>query len=707
MAFLNPLVLLGLAAAAIPILIHLFNFRKPRRVEFSSLAFLKELQKSTMRRVRIKQWLLLVLRTLAIACLVLAFARPTVQSGWATVFGGQVETSTALVVDNSLSMTVRDAQGDLMTQAKELASAVIEATELGDELFVVGTAAAETARPEPFRNAGPALDAVAELEPSSGAGTAGSAVGRAFALLEGAENLNREVLVVSDLQASTFLDSTRIPAPEGVRVTLLPVGERMHANVAVTDARVLSRIVEAGQPVQVEATLVNYGTASVEGYGASLYLDGERVAQASADLPPGVPATVQFTATPQQRGWLRGEVRTEADEFEWDNTRYLVLHVPETRRVLLVEGTGQRADLVDLALGLGGERARFAVTTVPESALAAQNLDGFDVVGLVGPESLASGERAALVRFVQRGGGLLVFPSERADAADYDALFTALGGGRLGAAVGQLGGTQTVAQFGRVDLEHPLFEGVFADASGRTQLESPDIVLARPYQPGAGDENTLIRLSSGPPFLQEIRSGQGTAFVFAVAPDPRWSDFPVRGLFVPLLYRAVYYLAADADTGESLSVRQAGALRVSGSRASGGTEGLRLVGPDGVDFVPGQRSVPGGVLLEIDDGVTEPGVYEVMEGERLVRRVAFNPDARESDLAVLDPAEAQRRLAEATGAEVRLLDAAGGRGLAAAAQIAEERTGVELWNVFLGLALAFLVAEMLVAMQWKPEPVAA
>jgi hypothetical protein len=701
MAFLNPLVLLGLAAAAIPILIHLFNFRKPRTVDFSSLAFLKELQKSTMRRVRIKQWLLLALRTLAIACLVLAFARPTVQSTWATVFGGRAETSTALVVDNSLSMSVRDAQGELMTQAKELASAVIEAAEGGDELFVVGVGGVGPARPTPFQNPGPALDAVAELEATPGAGTTGDAVGRAFALLEGAENLGREVLVVSDLQASTFLDSTRVPAPEGVRVTLLPLGERRHANVAVTEARVLSRVVEAGQPVAVEATLVNYGTDAVEDYVASLYLDGERVAQASADLEPGVPVAVRLTATPQRRGWLRGEVRTEPDEFEWDNTRFLALHVPETRRVLLVEGAGQRADLVDLALGLGGESGRFDVTTVPESALAAQDLEQFDVVGLVGPESLASGERATLVRFVQSGGGLMVFPSERADAADYDALFTALGGGRLGDAAGTLGGAAPVAQFGRVDLEHPLFEGIFEDASGAPRVESPEIVFVRPYLPGAGDENTLIRLSSGPPFVQELRSGQGTALVFAVAPDPRWGDFPVRGLFVPLLYRSVYYLAAAADVGQSLTVRQAGALRVSGA-----SEGLRLVGPS-TEFVPEQRSVPGGVLLEVDESVTEPGVYDVMDGDRLVRRVAFNPDARESDLAVLAPEEARRRLAESTGADVRLLDAADGRGLAAAERLAEERTGVELWNVFLGLALVFLVAEMLVAMQWKPEAVAA
>ncbi|MEO1630684.1 MAG: BatA domain-containing protein, partial [Bacteroidota bacterium] len=109
MTFLNPLVLLGLAAAAIPLLIHLFNFRKPRQVDFSTLAFLKELQRSTMRRVRVKQWLLLALRTLAILCLVLAFARPAVEGAWAGLFGGRVPTSMAVVIDNSLSMTQRDA----------------------------------------------------------------------------------------------------------------------------------------------------------------------------------------------------------------------------------------------------------------------------------------------------------------------------------------------------------------------------------------------------------------------------------------------------------------------------------------------------------------------------------------------------------------------------------------------------------------------
>ncbi len=697
MAFLNPLVLLGLAAAAIPILIHLFNFRKPRRVDFSSLQFLRELQKSTMRRVRIRQWLLLALRTLALACLVLAFAGPTVESGWARLFGGRVATSTALVLDTSRSMTVRDAQGDLLGQAKALASAVADQMRPGDELFLVPTGGRAT--PDALRNPAPALDRVAGLEPTDGAGTAGGALARASALLDGAQNLNREVLLLSDLQASTFLDSTAAPAPEGVRVTLLPLGERRHANVGVTEARVLSRVIEAGEPVQVEAVLVNYGAEAVEGFGASLWLGGERAAQTTADLPPGVPTAVRFTATPRTRGWLAGEIRTEDDAFAFDNTRFLTLHVPETRRVLVVEGDGQDADLLALALGLGGQQQRFEVVPVSESQLAAQPLDTFDAVALVGPASLASGERAALERFVRAGGGLMLFPGDRTNA-DLSALYGGLGGGGFGETVGEVGGENPIARFGRADLDHPLFDGVLETSGGRRQLESPDVFAAAPPTPAAGQ--TVIALSNGQPFLHEVRAGQGTVLAFAVAPDRRWSDFPTRGLFVPLLYRAVYALSADAAESEALTVRGGGAVRIAGT-----SEGLRLVGPEGAELIPPQRTVPGGVLIEVDETVEEPGVYDVMDGDRLVRRVAFNPDARESDLTPLTPEQAAAQLEAATGAEVRVLDAAGGRGLDAAERAAGEGVGVELWNVFLLLALLFLIAEQLVAMRWRPEAVPA
>lgn len=705
MTFLNPLVLLGLAAAAIPLIIHLFNFRRPKQVDFSSLAFLKELQKSTMQRVRIKQWLLLLLRTLALACLILAFARPTLTSDLGAALGGRAHTSVALVVDNSLSMTLRDAQGGYLDQAQTLAAGLIDQMEMGDEIFVLPTASDAVTDPAPYTTRGPALDAIQDIEPQTGTVPMARAVARAGALLADASHLNRELYLITDRQRSTWSDSLLTDVPEDVRVVLIPVGERSYPNVAVTGVRTLSRIIEAGQPVRFAATLVNHGEERLAGYVASVYLEGERVAQATADLEPNVETEVTFTATPQQRGWLAGVVEIEDDAFAYDNQRFFAFNVPERRRVLLVRGEGQQTNYLELVLSSQLTRGRvvFEVETIAEAALAATALGGFDAVVLVGPRSLSSGENAALARYVADGGGLLFFPQLGAQSDDYNALFRNLGGGEFSGFSGTPGPGQPVATFDRVDLEHPLFEGIFDTARrrGRPSLEQADVYQAMNYTARSGGEQTLIRLSNRFPFLQEIRHGDGVALMLAVAPEPQWSDLPVRGLFVPLLYRSIYYLSSgDAASGESLVVGQPGEVRLSGVSD---TAPLRLTGPDGAEYTPEQRTLFGAVLLQTDGSLRTPGLYDLRSGDQLVRRLAVNLDPAESDLTPLAPDDAQDALATALDHDVRLLQIGdtGADGVLAA--LSAERTGLELWNLFLLLALGFLIAEMLVARHWQPE----
>ncbi len=700
MGFLNPLVLFGLAAAAIPLIIHLFNFRKPKRVDFSSLAFLRELEKRTMRRVRLKQWLILLLRTLAIACLVLAFARPTKTSVWEGVFGERSPTATALVIDNSLSMTMRDVQGAYLDQAKSLAAAWVEGAQPGDELFLVPTAVQFDAGRMDFVSREAALDAIEELEVLAGAETASAAISRAASLLEGAANPKRDIILINDLQTATFVDSIRAVVPEDIQLTLMPLGERDHENTAVTGVEIASRIIELGRPVELSTTIERFGD-SADGYGASVFVEGERVAQTAADLTERTPETIPFTFTPARRGWLRGEVRVEPDEAEWDDVRYFTLNVPQAQRVLVIRGTNARADHVMVALGVAGERGTLDVTQADESNLAALGVDNFDAVVLVGPQDLSSGENAQLERYVDDGGGLLVFPGET--PASFNGLLGAIGGGRFDGVVGELDGS-SLGGFGGSDLEHPLFEGIFDDASGRPRLESAEVSQAARYVPGGLDESTLIRLAGGTPFLQEVRHGQGSVLVYSVAPDPRWSDFSMRGLFVPLMYRSVVYLASSDPSGtSSLLVGEAGVVRIENVVNS---TPLRLVGQEGGEWTPAQRTVPGGVLLDVDESISTPGVYDVMQGEILLSRVAINLDPRESDLATLDPTDAVEQLQEVTGRPVRLLNAAGGAGLAAAQRMQEDRRGFELSSIFLALTLAFLLAEMLVAMQWKRKPAA-
>lgn len=705
MEFLNPFMLFALGAAAIPVIVHLFHFRRPRKVDFSSLTFVRELQKTTMQRVRLRQWLLLALRLLAIVCLVAAFARPSLTGQVAGAVGGAARSSAALVVDNSLSMTLRDAEGEYLRQAKDIASGLIREFDERDEIFLRTTAGQDV--PQGPLSPAAAIDIVEDIRASAAGTSLTEAVVSAAEALEEAAHPNREAYIVSDMQAPALADTARAARGAEVRAYLLPVGGRAQANVAVVDVRIDSRIIEAGQPVRLSATLVNYADDPVEGYVASVFLEGRRLAQATADIPPREPTDVSFTITPPGSGWLSGAVRIEEDAYSFDDQRYFTLHVPERRRILIVRGEGEDTGFLELALSpeLARARVAFDVTVIPETSLAATGPEGYDAVVVAGAQTLSSGETEVLARYVAGGGGLLLTPSSagQEEGQEYNTLLEAVGGGRISGFNGSLGSPNRIATFDRVELEHPLFEGVFqTGAEGDApDVERPEIWFAARYEPEGAGEQSIIRLSNGDPFLQEIRHERGVALLLAVAPDARWSELPVRGLFIPLMYRSLYYLSAyESISGEQFPAARPAELRI--FRPSGETL-LRLAGPDGTEYAPEQRDLFDAALLMLDgEAVERSGVYDVYAGDEIVRRIAFNADPRESDMLVLEPREARRRLTGAVGAPVEVI-AAGGRSAGEVVEaVAEQRTGRELWKMFLLLALLFLAAEMAVAKGWRP-----
>ncbi len=693
--------LFALGAAALPVIVHLFHFRRPRKVDFSSLTFVRELQKTTMQRVRLRQWLLLALRLLAIVCLVCAFARPSLTGQVAGAVGGAARSSAALVVDNSLSMTLRDAEGEYLRQAKDIVSGLIREFEERDEIFLRTTAGDDVPR-RPLSPAA-AIDAVEDIRASAAGVSLLEAVASATEALEEAAHPNREVYIVSDMQAPALADTVRAVQVEGIRAYLLPIGGRKQANVAVVDVRIDSRIVEAGRPVRLSATLANYADEPVEGYVASVFLEGRRLAQATADLLPGEPTEVNFTVTPPGSGWLSGVVQIEEDVYPFDDQRYFTLHVPERRRILIVRGEGENTGFLELALSpeLARGQVAFDVTIIPETSLAATGPEGYDAVVVAGAQTLSSGETEVLARYVAGGGGLLLSPSS--SGQDYNALLERVGGGRISGFNGSLGSQTRIASFDRVELEHPLFEGVFhtEEEGDAPNVERPEIWFAARYEPESAGEQSIIRLSNGDPFLQEIRHERGVALLLAVAPDARWSELPVRGLFIPLMYRSLYYLSAyESISGEQFPAARSAELRIA---RPPGEALLRLAGPDGTEYVPEQRDLFDAALLMIDEEAVErSGVYDVSAGDEIVRRIAFNVDERESDMFVLEAEEARRRLAEVVGAPVEII-AAGERSVGDVVEaVAERRRGRELWKAFLLLALLFLAAEMVVAKGWRP-----
>ena len=675
MAFLNPLVLIGLIAAAVPLLVHFFNFRQPQRLDYSSLALLHALKKTTIQRMRIRQWLLLLLRTLAICMLVAAFARPVLTGTAGGQFMGRASLSMVIVLDNSLSMTQGDAGGPYLEQVRASARTLLQQSQNADEVFIMSSS-----DPAPVR-----ADDVPRLEGAAVTTTGAEAISRAAQYLEqNAAHAHRMVLYMSDLQRSTLADSLTLSVPDPVAVRVVPMRAADRPNVAITQATVLSRIVSPGEPVRIEATVINHGSVPIEDWAVSLYLEGERVAQSGVSLTPGVPTRVVLSASPQSQGWLAGYVEGEDDSFYQDNRQYLTFHVPQIREILIAGDAESRTAGLELALSLEDEKSPFRAQVINAKELLTTSLGRYEAVFLVGLSTLSSGQIAELARYVEQGGGLMLFPAE--DLSASNALLAALGAGSW--VLRESAQTVTHAEF-----DHALFEGIFESTPpGRDRrIEPVEVYRSAAYVPGAAVEQSLIRLSGGEPFLQEIRYGLGRVLLLAVTPDHQWSDFPVRGLFVTLLYRAAHYLSAgESVQGDVLVAGRPVSIRL---RAAGGL--ARLTTPSGLEIVPQQRQLFGSTLLDVQ--IDEPGIADITVEGQLRRRISVSTDPRESRLTYASPEEASDLLSEALSTPVDMIQTD------APAAVLQARRGRGLWRHFLIAALLLLVAEMFVAMRWKTQ----
>ncbi len=672
MSFLNPFFLFGLLAAAIPVVIHLFTRRRPRERPFPSLEFLAEVNQSEIRRLRLRQWLLLLLRTLAVAAIALAMARPAVRS---TGAHSRAATTVIALVDVSGSMgaaagvSPRGLAATLAGQARQVVEDLLTTLGPSDELLLVPyDRAPHPGSARPSSDVGRLRAAVQMLD--AGAMTTDHRAALEFAAraLAGTQALNRELFWVSDFQAAGFPGNSFRAAPAGpwalARVYLVPLAPRSRANVALTDAALAPT--ESGLALTVSASSygANPGDLAVEAHDAQT---GAELARGFLGLPArGATATLLPLARIPDQG---GVVTIPDDPLPLDDRRVFAAGRSGTLRVVLRED-GPPSTL-RLALEAGAPASGLAVETVAAAALPAR-LAGADVLVLNDLERLGAMETQAVLDFQRSGGGVLVVLGGRADAAFWNgSLLREAGLGTLG--VVEQAAPGAAWRLVRSLAGHAALVGFPARPGEPFTTARFRSIRAFAAAPGA---RTLLEFDRAHPALVE-----GTrVLAFAAGLDPQVSDFPVSGAFLPLLHQAVKVLgrgtaAASLMPGERY-------------RAPAATGLWRIEDEQGRE-VPAELVAAAGATRLVSAPLERPGLYRVVQGATVRSTFAVNPDPRESDLAAL-PGAALLRAFPAGRAQIVE------PGADLARRVREARFGRELWSWFVALALLLLVAESVV-----------
>jgi Aerotolerance regulator N-terminal/von Willebrand factor type A domain len=516
LSFLSPLFLFGVAAAAIPIAIHLFHRRTEPVVEFSAMRFLRRAPVEQSRRRRLREMLLLALRVAALLLLALAFARPFLSESAAAL----ATPATMVLVDTSVSMSAPGQFDRARTKAAEILRAAAPGSSVGVMAFADG---ADVVAPLSSDRAA-ALTAVSHLQVGAGATRNRTALGRAAEAL--GDRAGR-IVVVTDLQQSGWDAADQGTVPERITVDVEDVGAP-EGNVAVTALRV--------EGLEAIAFVQNFGPRPVAEQ-VTFTMDGESVGQVTVNVAAGGTSEARARLEGAPSGALSASV-LDPRGFAGDNTRFALVDATAAPLILAVTASGHPAEsfylerALAIAEGSGGFRFR-AVSGPAFSALKAEELASVQVVVVLGTRGLEQRGRELLANYVRSGGGLLLTAGPDADAA---ILREAL---------------QNVVQsswrvrdaeplrFAPADSRHPVFR-VFGGVGtlGNVSFSRSALVEA------GASADVVARYSDGSAALVEEAAGEGRVLLFASDLNNTWNDFPLQPAFVPFVHETLRHLAS-------------------------------------------------------------------------------------------------------------------------------------------------------------------
>ncbi len=692
MNFLNSAILFGLAATALPLLIHLFTRSKSKTIPFSTLQFLKELQQQKIRNIKLRQILLLVLRTLIVLLLVLAFARPTLRSTLGN--DSSAKTSAVIVLDNSYSMSAVHEGQMLYQTAQQEAMELAKAMRPGDEVyFLTATDTSKQSSQRAFHDFSALRQQIERTNLDYHTTNLIAALECAHTRLRGSFNINKEIYLVSDLQAIAFGQDSLISSGEQVRAFALPVFASRVANLSIEQIKFATSILERGKIAEVQAVINNRGNQPARNKLAQLFLNNARVAQTAVDLEAGASVSVSFKFMLEKSGFMSGYVLLEDDDIVDDNRRYFSFIVPEQMKIAMVGLEPSDTSYPELALGMGSTgQTNYQIEKISIEKLHYAALESFDAVVLSNVPAFDTVVAEKLLNYVQAGGGIMLALGKDVDLRAYnESVNRQLGLPKFLEVIGSMNENGPSFGLGKIDLAHPIFAGIFESAQGN--FASPQFRLAIKTQDNS-DIDKIIEYIDGSPFLFEAKRGQGVVLVFTTGFAAQLSDLAHRTIFAPLISRSIGYLATQSkNIVEEHLIGQEVRFRLPADELG---KSLEMTRPDEKpDRLQPEVTSSGSWVYYTNTDVA--GVYKLLADGQLVAQWAVNVDAKESDLTMLKESELKEKYS------LSLLERTGNL----QNMIYSQRFGKELWKYFAIAALILLIVEMLMYREKGEEQVAA
>ena len=653
-----------LAAAAVPLLLHLWNRRNHRETRWAAMEYLLAALSKSSRRMRIEHWLLLAVRTVLVVLVVTAVAGPYLQKAIGNFAPGQ-PAHKVLVIDGSYSMAYQPAEKSRFERARQLAIQMVEESSQGDAFSVVlMSAPPRVIIGEPSLDTQAVKDELQSLNLIHGGADLSRTLDEAQRIVQQAVEQNprlvrREVYFFTDLGRTTWEAAEESAAAQIAgqaselgqlaSLAVIDLGQAEAENAAVSSLRVLEPYVTVTKEMNVEATIKNFGQQPFDGTVHFLF-DGQPVQQQRVEISPGQQNTVLFRHQSATAGNHTIEARLQNDDLSVDNHRWASIDVKQALRVLCVNGNaatgGFRGETDYLVVALQpdtGSAAQAAIRpeVITESRLSEITLDAYDCVILSNVGQFTAEEAKILESYCKRGGGLIFFLGDRVLPERYNEVVGPASKTQLLAAAIEEPYSGSDLRFDPLDFRHPIVKPFEGNPRAGLLLEQVFKYWRLRLPKESSGQLALAFEGSGDPGIidQVLHNGRSIVVAFPaslasvdpVTQEP-WTVMPKLPAFVPLVQELVAHAVRLRMGEQNFMVGEALQARYSGLEQT-----ISLRTPSGVAQQVRSTS-EGGLSRWTYNDTAQSGLYHAQRADQRTA-LAVNVDTGESDLSKLDAAD--------------------------------------------------------------------
>ncbi len=665
MIYQNPKLLYALFAIAIPILIHLFNFRKHKTVYFSSIRFLKEIKEETQKKSELRNILILISRVLAITFLILAFAKPYIPAK-----NKHKNNTIVLYIDNSQSMDIDFGDGNLLNSAKEKAIQIIKSYTPENNFYLItndflskhiSSYTNKTLRTE-----------IEKIKSSSQQRNMTDIISRANNI----QSDNSHLYFISDFQEETLSIQNLKNYNTRNRISLIPIKNKNISNISLDSLFISDPIFTSENEVELKVIIKNTSKEDIKEEMLFLYLDNKQKSQQYISLLAGETKEVVFNFLITNNPSISGEIRTHDSPITFDNSLFFTLNKSDKINVSIINTNNKSTAFQAL---FGRDTSLFNYTSLELANINHNNLLKEDLIILNEVLELSTGLLNTLLSFTNNGGTLLITPPlDLIKFNTYNTLLRSIG---LNTIKRKKEDTVKINHF---STKHPVYKNVFTD-----RLEKINYPYSnQAYYLGKEKIRTqIIGLANQQDFLSAYKSGKGTIYQFTSPLHISYNNFTKHALFVPTLINIAsssslintnyYIIGNDKEIKTTINNISNDIIHIKG---------------DNIDIIPTIHQRNGEQLLNYHNQITKNGIYSIISNNKTLDKVAFNYNTSESIISSMNTDELKEFISKNNIKNIKIIST---NNTQLNKIITEQENGKEYWKIAILLSLLFFAFEIL------------